>query len=64
MIFGSCKDVTIGPTAIMSIMTHEYLKELDCGEGETAGPTQVAIMLTLITGIVILLATLMRIGQL
>ncbi|KAA0193075.1 hypothetical protein HAZT_HAZT008552 [Hyalella azteca] len=62
MLFGSCKDVTIGPTAIMSIMTHEYLKALDCGEGETVGPTQVAVMLTFITGIVILLATVLRIG--
>ncbi|KAG7173870.1 Sodium-independent sulfate anion transporter-like 1 [Homarus americanus] len=35
MIFGSCKDITIGPTAIMAIMTHEYsgsavLKMLCC----------------------------------
>ncbi|CAL4077811.1 unnamed protein product, partial [Meganyctiphanes norvegica] len=24
LFFGSCKDITIGPTAIMAIMTHEY----------------------------------------
>ncbi|KAF2355757.1 SLC26A/SulP transporter domain, partial [Trinorchestia longiramus] len=62
MFFGSCKDITIGPTAIMSIMTHEYLKALDCGEDESAALTSVAILLTFITGVGILLATILRIG--
>ncbi|XP_034936756.1 sodium-independent sulfate anion transporter-like [Chelonus insularis] len=26
VIFGSCKDITIGPTALMAIMTHEYVQ--------------------------------------
>ncbi|XP_043280245.1 sodium-independent sulfate anion transporter [Venturia canescens] len=26
VVFGSCKDITIGPTALMAIMTHEYVQ--------------------------------------
>ncbi|KAL3214510.1 hypothetical protein MRX96_034876 [Rhipicephalus microplus] len=42
-IFGSCKDLTIGPTAIMSIMTGEYT--------HVGGPT-FAIILTFLSGII------------
>ncbi|CAD1470177.1 unnamed protein product [Heterotrigona itama] len=26
IVFGSCKDITIGPTALMALMTHEYVQ--------------------------------------
>lgn len=27
VFFGSCKDITIGPTALMAIMTHKYVQD-------------------------------------
>ncbi|XP_045582275.2 sodium-independent sulfate anion transporter isoform X2 [Procambarus clarkii] len=53
LIFGSCKDITIGPTAIMAIMTHEY-----SGNG---GP-DFAVLLCFLTGLIILAAGFCNLG--
>ncbi|XP_029851136.2 sodium-independent sulfate anion transporter isoform X2 [Ixodes scapularis] len=52
-IFGSCKDLTIGPTAIMSIMTAEYVKH--------GGPTY-AVILTFLSGIIQILMGVLNLG--
>lgn len=52
-IFGSCKDLTIGPTAIMSIMTGEYT--------HVGGPT-FAIILTFLSGVIQILMGLLNLG--
>ncbi|KAG7160297.1 Sodium-independent sulfate anion transporter-like 3 [Homarus americanus] len=53
MIFGSCKDITIGPTAIMAIMTHEY-----SGSG---GPEN-AVLLCFLSGLIIFASGLCNLG--
>ncbi|XP_053674299.1 sodium-independent sulfate anion transporter-like [Anopheles nili] len=52
-IFGSCKDVTIGPTAIMSIMVQTYVGN--------AG-VEFAILSAFMTGCVILLLGMLNLG--
>ncbi|XP_064478257.1 sodium-independent sulfate anion transporter-like isoform X2 [Ornithodoros turicata] len=52
--FGSCKDLTIGPTAIMSIMTAEYVSH-------GGGPTY-AILLTFLAGIIQVLMGVLNLG--
>jgi len=51
-IFGSCKDITIGPTAIMALMTSVHAQY---------GP-QYAVLLTFLSGIIILLCGLLQLG--
>lgn len=55
MIFGGCKDVTLGPTAIMALMTFPY--------ASLYGPTY-AVLLTFLSGIIILLLSLFQLGKL
>merc|ERR1719291_1624021 len=50
--FGSCKDITIGPTAIMALMTSVHAQY---------GP-QYAVLLTFLSGIIILLCGLLQLG--
>ncbi|KAF0297558.1 Sodium-independent sulfate anion transporter [Amphibalanus amphitrite] len=52
-IFGSSRAVTIGPTAIMAMMTSEY------GEG---GNPDIATLLAFFTGIIILFAGIFQLG--
>ena len=52
LIFGSCKDVTVGPTAIMSILTAPYAEK----------GAEYAILLAFICGVVILLFGTLRLG--
>lgn len=52
VLFGSCKDITVGPTAIMSLLTAEYASK---------GPAFV-ILLTFLTGLIILLLGILRLG--
>ena len=52
LIFGSCKDVTVGPTAIMSILTASYAEK---------GP-EYAVLLAFICGVVILLFGILGLG--
>ncbi|XP_067000175.2 sodium-independent sulfate anion transporter isoform X2 [Anabrus simplex] len=53
ILFGSCKDVTIGPTAILALMTQQYV--------EKHGP-DFAVLLTFLSGCIILLLGLLNIG--
>ncbi|XP_054284812.1 sodium-independent sulfate anion transporter-like isoform X2 [Macrosteles quadrilineatus] len=52
-ILGSTKDITIGPTAIMALLSHEYVAN--------AGP-EYAILLCFTTGCIILLFGFLRLG--
>ena len=52
-IFGSSKDITVGPTAIMALMTAEHANK---------GPV-FAILLTFLSGIIILVLGLLNLGK-
>ena len=59
-IFGSSKDITVGPTAIMSLMTAEYAAT---GHGSGAAtPPELAILLAFTTGIVVFLFGILKFG--
>lgn len=51
---GSNKAITIGPTAIMALMTHEYGYH---------GNTDMATLLTFFTGVIVLLAGILQLGE-
>ena len=51
-VFGSCKDITIGPTAIMALMTSMHAKH---------GP-EYAVLLSFLSGIIIFLCGLLQLG--
>ena len=51
-VFGSCKDITIGPTAIMALMTSVHAQY---------GP-EYAVLLSFLSGIIILLCGLLQLG--
>ncbi|CAG0892879.1 unnamed protein product [Cyprideis torosa] len=53
-IFGSVKDITIGPTAIMAIMVHEYVNK--------AGGPDHAVLLCFIAGIIELILGFLNMG--
>lgn len=53
-IFGSCKDITIGPTAIMSIMTAEHA---------AAGGITYVILITFLTGCIQLIMGILNLGN-
>nr|XP_039274511.1 sodium-independent sulfate anion transporter-like [Styela clava]XP_039274512.1 sodium-independent sulfate anion transporter-like [Styela clava] len=63
-LFGTSKDITLGPTAIMSILVAEYArdpwKEIDDGD-ETSNVT-LAILLTFTCGIIQVLMSIFRLG--
>jgi len=61
MVLGSSKDITIGPTAIMALMTQQFTRDIPCLDQDGV-VENMAVLLTFITGIVILLATVFRIG--
>lgn len=52
-MFGSCKDITIGPTALMSLMTHEYVQGRN---------VDFAILLAFLSGCMQLLMAGLRLG--
>ncbi|KAL7636091.1 UNVERIFIED_CONTAM: hypothetical protein RMT77_013910 [Armadillidium vulgare] len=52
VLFGSCKDITIGPTAIMSILTYEYAH----------GNAEFANLLCFTSGIIILILGFFNLG--
>uniref|UniRef100_A0A182MJ89 STAS domain-containing protein n=1 Tax=Anopheles culicifacies TaxID=139723 RepID=A0A182MJ89_9DIPT len=52
-VFGSCKDLTIGPTAIMALMVQVYVGSLGA---------DFAILLTFLTGCIILMFGLLNLG--
>lgn len=53
-IFGSCKNLTVGPTAIMSIMTAEHA---------AAGGVTYVILITFLSGCIQLLMGLLNLGN-
>jgi sodium-independent sulfate anion transporter 11 len=57
-IFGSCKDITVGPTAIMSLMTAEYARK----HGEEFTRPELAVLLAFITGIVVFTFGILKLG--
>lgn len=54
-IFGSCKDITIGPTALMALMTYQQIADRN---------TDYAILLCFLSGIVQLIMALLNLGVL
>ena len=58
MIFGSCKDITIGPTAIMAIMTGDVFAE---GEAKKFG-SYYAVLLAFTSGLIIFLFGIFQLG--
>jgi len=57
-IFGSVKDITIGPTAIMAIMTGDVFKE---GQLKQFGPYY-AVLLSFFSGIIIFVFGILQLG--
>ncbi|XP_036146262.1 sodium-independent sulfate anion transporter isoform X2 [Monomorium pharaonis] len=55
IIFGSCKDIPMGPTAIISLLTYQTVSHLDA-------PVQHAILLCFIAGIVELIMGIFGLG--
>lgn len=53
-IFGSCKDVNIGPTAIMSLMTQPHVEKLGA---------DMAVLLSFLSGCIIFLLGLLHLGK-
>ncbi|RWS03238.1 sulfate/anion exchanger-like protein [Dinothrombium tinctorium] len=53
IIFGSCKDITIGPTSIMAIITAQYVK--------LGGPNY-AVLLSFLAGIIQLIFGILNLG--
>ena len=57
-VFGSCKDITIGPTAIMAIMTGDVFAE---GEAKKFG-SYYAVLLAFTSGLIIFLFGVFQLG--
>ena len=57
-MLGGCREVTIGPTALLALMTSRHT-----GLGGTSGP-QLAILLCFLSGIVELIMALLKLGAL
>ena len=55
IFLGSCKDMTIGPTAIMGILTNPFVVENDNPD--------FAVLLCFLMGCIILLMGLLRLGK-
>ncbi|XP_031353795.1 sodium-independent sulfate anion transporter-like [Photinus pyralis] len=53
VIFGTCKDINIGPTAIMSLMVQPHVKKM--------GP-DMAVLITFLSGAIIFVFGLLRLG--
>jgi sodium-independent sulfate anion transporter 11 len=55
IFLGSCKDITIGPTAIMGIMTNPFVVQNDNPD--------FAVLLCFLVGSIIVLVGLLRLGK-
>lgn len=55
MFFGNVKQVFIGPTSLMALLTYEYTKNL---------PPEYVVLLTFMCGIVEMLMGLLKLGML
>lgn len=58
-IFGTSKDVTMGPTAIMSLLVAEFASE----RSPVHGDATYAIILTLFCGLIQMLMGLLNLGK-
>jgi len=56
VILGSCKDVPMGPTAIISLLTYQTVSHLDF-------PVMYAILLSFLAGIVELIMGIFGLGK-
>lgn len=54
MLFGSCKDITLGPTALLALMTYEQIQGRNF---------DYAILLCFLSGVVQLLMGLLHLGK-
>ena len=62
LFFGSSKDITVGPTAIMALMTAQYAaKEQLDAHGLPIGPYY-AVLLAFLSGVIILVFGILRLG--
>ena len=61
-IFGSSKDITIGPTAIMSALSAQYTSTIPCKDDIDA-LADVSVLLAFLTGLIILAFSILRIGK-
>jgi sodium-independent sulfate anion transporter 11 len=55
IFLGSCKDITIGPTAMMGIMTNPFVVQNDSPD--------YAVLLCFLVGCVMVLVGLLRLGK-
>lgn len=53
-IFGSCKDITIGPTALMSLMTYQQIVDRN---------VDFAVLLCFLSGCVQILMSILHLGK-
>lgn len=53
-VFGSCKDITIGPTALMALMTYQQIAERN---------TDYAVLLCFLTGIIQFFMAVFHLGM-
>ena len=60
MFFGTSKDVTLGPTAIMSLLTASIIGSTEGSGGEKV---PLAILLTLLSGIVQFIIGMLNLGM-
>lgn len=56
VIFGSCKDTPMGPTAILSLLTYQTVSHLDA-------PVQHAILLCFFSGVIELIMGIFGLGK-
>lgn len=62
LFFGSSKDITVGPTAIMALMTAQYAAKAQVdADGLPIGPYY-AVLLAFLSGIIILVFGILRLG--
>lgn len=54
VIFGTCKDITIGPTALMSLMTYQQVMSRN---------SDYAILLCFLSGIIQFLMAILHLGK-
>jgi sodium-independent sulfate anion transporter 11 len=53
IVFGTCKEVNIGPTALMSLLTYTYTHETN---------PDMAVLLCFLTGCVVFLCGILQLG--
>jgi sodium-independent sulfate anion transporter 11 len=54
VVFGTCKEVNIGPTALMSLLTYTYTHDTD---------PDMAVLLCFLTGCIVLLCGILQLGK-